>query len=147
MSHNPRIPIHSLGLLICALTPVSLVGQLSLSIPAASAQEVEIQTQLDMLPPGDIVGDGQTPVNLHFVALDSTGQATTGITARVTSSDGTAGRLIDNGSGLYQLVWTPPKVDSIARSELTMKVKIPGGSSQEQSWNLKLMPPLGERMT
>ena len=89
-------------MITCALTPVSIVGQLSLTYSIAAAQEAESTTKLELLPTGTIVGDGTTPFNLQFLALDAIGNPVTGLTARVSVSEGNAGRLIEAGDGFYQ---------------------------------------------
>ena len=147
MSHISKLTVLSLGMITSALTPVSIVGQLALTCGVAAAQDAESTTKLELLPTGTIVGDGSTPFNLQFLALDPNGAPVTGLTARVSVSGGNAGRLTENGDGFYQITWTPPNVGQVSTQDLSLKYKVPGSSNQEQSWRLKVTPAFGEEIS
>ena len=42
-----------------------------------------------MIPGPEVVGDGSTPVNLSILALDEAGAPITGLTGKITPTDGT----------------------------------------------------------
>ena len=147
MSHISKLTVLSLGMITSAMTPVSIVGQLALTYGVAAAQDAESTTKLELLPTGTIVGDGSTPFNLQFLALDPNGAPVTGLTARVSVSGGNAGRLTENGDGFYQITWTPPNVGQVSTQDLSLKYKVPGSSNQEQSWRLKVTPAFGEEIS
>ena len=128
MSYISRIIIRTLSLSLLVLAPMDQLGLNGLCASPAQAQEAS-SANLQLVPPGDVVGDGATPVHLRFIGLNSEGGPATGLSARVAFSEGTSDRLSESSDGLYELSWTPPEVEEVSQTTLTMKIKVPGGNS------------------
>ena len=100
---------------------------------------------MEMLPAGQIVGDGLTPVTLYVTALDNAGVPLETSRLKMTPSEGKVSDLENRGDGLIQMQFTPPRVRSAQEIVLRLKGKI-GSAPLNQAWSIQVVPPLGSGM-
>ena len=123
-------------------------GALLLTPSVANAQQaVFADTVFELLPPGEVVGDGVTPVTLHFLALNADGSALAGATLKATISAGKVGAVEAAGNGLYKVTWTPPKVDAARGYDLFVKGKTADKKIVDGKWSLNTVPSLAQMVT
>lgn len=100
---------------------------------------------MEMLPAGQIVGDGQTPVTLYVTALDSAGYALKTSRLKMTASEGSISGLENRGDGLIEMQFVPPQVRESQEIILRMKGKI-GSNPLIQAWSIQVVPEIGSTM-
>jgi hypothetical protein len=100
---------------------------------------------MEMLPAGQIVGDGITPVTLYVTALDNTGAPLVTSRLKMTASLGDVDGLENRGDGLIQMEYTPPSVRSNQEVVLRLKGKI-GSATLNQAWSIQVVPALNSGM-
>ena len=77
---------------------------------------------VELLPVGDLVGDGATTSTLHLLALNAEGLPHVGAKLKVTVSQGEAGEPVEVGGGIYALPFTPPAVGAEQSVDIEVKV-------------------------
>jgi adhesin/invasin len=97
---------------VLPLGPVS-VAMASDVFPAAGV--------ISLVPAGDLVGDGHTPVTFYLMAFEPNGSPTAGLSGKISSLGGTGGNVSEVGSGVYRFTFTPNEVASTKQVELTFK--------------------------
>lgn len=140
-----------------AASRVSLVALLALGVPVGAAllasseahaqQAAFADTVFELLPPGEVVGDGTTPVTLHFLALNADGSPLTGATLKATINGGKIGAVEAAGSGLYKVTWTPPRVEGARGYDLVVKGKTLDKKTVDKKWSLNTVPSLAQMVT
>ncbi len=83
-------------------TPFAVASPLAM-LSAAVADAAPI----DMLPVGEVVADGKTPIELHVVAVDAAGKPISGLKLKPEAPSGTVGAWRELAPGLYAFSWTP----------------------------------------
>jgi hypothetical protein len=78
----------------------------------------------EILPVGDVVGDGETEATVHVLLQYGTGAPVTGLSLRA-SADGTKPTVGEVGGGLYVVRFAPESVDQRTPLELTVRGKAP----------------------
>src|SRR5689334_20930265 len=97
-------PLARTGFLVVALAAAPAIAPVPWEA-SAWAQDIFPATGLmDFLPPGEIVGDGTTPVTVHFLALAPNGTGILGLKPKVTPTEGTVTGFTEVGGGLYSMV-------------------------------------------
>lgn len=102
---------------------------------------------LDFLPAGEIVGDGSTPVAMHFLALNPDGTGISGIEAKVTATEGTVSNWTDAGNGWYAFTFVPPKAVGQKVVTLKLKGKTADKKKYEADGNVLVLAPTARRIT
>ncbi len=135
------------GTLIAALTASPLLAP-SLWEGTAWAQDVFATGGVrDFLPTGEIIGDGMTPVTVHFVALAQTGAGLAGLKPKITATEGSISAITDLGGGLYSMSFLPPKAE--AQKVVTLKFRgiAADKSKVDVDSNVLVFPPMARRIT
>lgn len=118
-----------------------------LAPPAQAAEPFSPPGLIDLLPTGDVLGDGLTPVALHVLALDPTGSPIQGLELKPTSKLGAVGPWTPLGNGVYRVDVTPPEVDDTYPLEVKLKGKTPAKEPVSLLAEIRLLPPLSTRLT
>jgi hypothetical protein len=116
------------GLLVLATTP-----------QAAHAQDAFSAPIVELLPVGQVVADGATPVTFQVLALDAAGAPIMGMDARIALSDKQGVRLTQAAPGIYTGQWTPQSVNTAGQVQVTLKGKA-GRESITKSWSIPVTP-------
>lgn len=139
-------PLRALLPLLLAL-PTPMLG-LSLLPSAAYAQSGVLGAPIvDLVPMGEIIGDGRSAATLYVVALGKDGQPLADITGRLTAAEGTVSRLEAVGPGLFRASWTPPAVDQARAIELTIKGKVEGHGAVSTRVPVTVVPGTAHTMS
>ena len=132
---------------LAAVAPATLVA-LSLAPSEAAAQDAMFsEMQLEMVPMGDIIGDGVSKVNLHVVALGTDGKPEVGLVGKAYASSGEIGKMDEVGPGIYRIEWTTPKVTTPRNVEISIKGKTNAKTAFNKRWSVPLVPGLGQQLT
>lgn len=130
------------------LIALGLLGMPALAVlsPATSAfaQDAGVfgaAGLVEILPAGDVIGDGTTPVTTYILARDASGQAASGLKLKVSASMGQSGELQEVGPGLYSFAWTPAAVDRPTTAQLEVK----GRTADRVSINSSVSVPVRPR--
>ena len=100
---------------------------------------------MEMLPAGQIVGDGQTSVTLYVTALDPSGQPLETSRLKASASEGDISDLENQGNGLISMQFTPPVVREAAEVVLRLKGKV-GSEGLDKAWSLQVVPSLASSL-
>jgi len=131
---------------VALLAPVA-VGSLTLLAPATAQAQSANDPLVEMLPAGDIVGDGASKVTLHFLALNPDGSAMTGLTGKLTVGVGNVEGLTEVRPGLYRTTWTPPSVTTAQVVDITFKGKNAAKAAVNRAWKVTLTAPAASQIT
>ena len=123
------------------------IGSSSTNVQAQEAPQAVFPGSylMEMLPAGQIVGDGETPVTLYVTALDTAGTPLETSRLKVSASEGNVRELENRGDGLIEMQFTPPVVRESQEIILRMKGKV-GSESLDQAWSLQVVPGLGSSL-
>lgn len=124
--------------LALAAAPIGLVA-LAAAPAAALAQDAFSAPLVELLPVGQIVADGATPVTFRVLALDRTGAPIPDLDGRIAVSDGQGIRLTQTAPGIYSGQWTPQAAVAAAPVQVTLKGKA-GRESITKAWSVPLTP-------
>lgn len=131
--------------LLSVLAPLALAAApvgvlLAAAAPtAAHAQDAFSEPIVELLPVGQVIADGATPVTFQVLALDRSGAPIAGMDARVAVSDGQGIRLSQAAPGIYTGQWTPKSVTTAGQVQVTLKGKA-GRDNINKAWTLPLSP-------
>jgi hypothetical protein len=95
--------------------------------PLPAASSMAWAAPIDLLPTGEVLGDGRTPVDLHVVAVDASGKPISGLKLKPEATAGTVGDWKEIQPGLYGFAWTPPST----ANEQTVTVSAKGKGSDK----------------
>ncbi|HMV69612.1 MAG TPA: Ig-like domain-containing protein, partial [Myxococcota bacterium] len=98
---------------------------------------------VEVLPVGEVLGDGSTPAVIHLLALYENGAPMTGLRLRAEVSAGTPGEVIEVGEGLYRLTVTPPRVDAERTVRVTVRGRTEERTAIEASREVVVRPAAG----
>ena len=128
------------------LTALCLAGNQPISNAQDAPQAVFPGAHLmEMLPAGQIVGDGQTTVTLYVTALDNAGQPLETSRLKASASEGDVRDLENRGDGLIAMQFTPPEVRETAEVVLRLKGKV-GSESLDKAWSVQVVPGLASSL-
>ena len=111
-------------------------------IALATAAEPALDAPLiELIPVGEIVADGQTPVILRALILDERAEPYEGLELKL----GVDRRPVDDlealGGGSYQVSWVPPLATSGRDVAVEIRAKTPARERLRRSWTVPLRPP------
>lgn len=96
---------------------------LSLFLASASAIAAPVAVR-DILPVGDVVGDGQTEATVHVLVQYASGSPVNGLNLRATAG-GSSAQVGELGGGLYAVTFTPEEVSTTSTVRVTVKGRAP----------------------
>jgi len=131
-----------------------LTGSITNFVPAlsttAAAQETPIFSEdglLEMLPAGQIIGDGHTQVKFFVTAISSTGAPLDTSRLRMEATSGEVSRPNNRGDGLIEFSFTPPSLTSEEEVLLRLQGRGPDGMRINRAWSVMVTPPSAAAMT
>ena len=124
--------------LALAMAPIGL-ATLAATPSVAHAQDAFSAPVVELLPVGQVVADGITPVTFQVLALDRTGAPIVGLEGRIAVSDGQGIRLTQTAPGIYSGFWTPLAAATAAPIQVTLKGKA-GRENISKTWSLPVTP-------
>ena len=127
--------------------PLALTLSAIAPTEAAAQDALFAEPSLEMLPTGDIVGDGTSSVALHVVAMGTDGAPLSGLSGRVNTASGQALKLNEVRPGLYRIDWTPPKTSSVRNVEINIKGKTADKTLVSKRWSIPIVPPMGQQVS
>lgn len=136
-----RLPLTSL---LAALAVAAPLTTLALA-PAEAFAQAFAQPLVEMIPGGEVIGDGANTVELHFVAMLPDGKPMTGLNAKLGGAAAGA-KLSEVQPGLYRATWTPPAVEKRKTLEFTLSGKSSAGAI-ERAWSITVQPPAPTKVT
>lgn len=135
--------------LIAALTlccPITLATLLAPS-EAHAQQAAFADTVFELVPPGEVVADGLSPVTLSFIAFNKDGTPLSGAVVKATVGGGKVGALEQVAPGVYKASWTPPRVDAGRSFDVIVKGKSADKLSNiDKHWSVKVVPTLAQQV-
>lgn len=136
----PRPALALCGLLL--LAGLAVDGPLAPSAWAASAPALFEGTGiLELLPPTDLVGDGATPADLYFLALNPRGEPISGWKVTLKGTGGVVGELVELGGGLYRFPFTPAATEEATTATFELRGKLPTREAFAKEWTVPVAPP------
>lgn len=135
---GPRLPLIRLVAAL-ALTAPAVALTVAAVAPGEAHAQAFPQPLVELIPGGEVVGDGQTQVELHFVALGVDGKPLAGLNGKFGGGVKDA-KLTEVQPGLYRATWTPPAVDKRKALEFTFSGTSAGGKI-ERAWSITVQPP------
>lgn len=134
------------------LTPLRRAARLallpllaSLSGPALAAGFAEPVAEL--MPVGELLGDGLSAMTLHILLLNADGSPMRGLEGAVKATQGEVGALSELSPGLYRFSFTPPAVEAELPVELRIKGKLPDKQKIDRIWTLPVTPPIDQQVS
>lgn len=139
----PMRPLASLALLaLLAGAPVPLLTQ-----PAFAADALPATGLVDVLPVGEIVGDGQTESLVHAVLRLPTGAPVTGVKLKVTTTAGTVSDVVELGDGVYVARLVAPAVTAPSTLTVSFKGRVDALGAVEAKRELPVSPAFRGTLT
>ncbi|MFT7519547.1 MAG: hypothetical protein ACI9MC_001689, partial [Kiritimatiellia bacterium] len=125
-----------------------------LGMGAASAWNVEVAYAqsgptvfqgaglIEIVPAGDVIGDGVTPVRIQVIALAPDGTPLTGLRLKPAASAGSVAGWTEGAGGVYSFVYTAPNVSSQTDIELSIKGKTATRAVVNSRYTISVRPPM-----
>jgi hypothetical protein len=111
---------------ILRLITIACFWQIFSLSPAAFAADVFGSPGLiELLPVGEVVGDGETSSTLNVLALTPEGEPMTNLKLKPSSTEGEVTEWIEIGGGVYTFGFTPNRVTSSSNARLLLKGRTP----------------------
>jgi hypothetical protein len=101
---------------------------------------------VELLPAGDILGDGHTQVTFYMIALEPDGTPTTGLLAKVTPTFGLCGDVQEVEPGMYRFSFTPPQLTIAKKVDLNLKGKTLKRGNLYRAFTINVLPPPSHRL-
>lgn len=101
---------------------------------------------IELLPIGDLPGDGATPVTLHMMALDEWGDPLPGLQLKVKLTAGELSEPTEVQPGVHQFTYTPPQVDETTEVSVFLKGNTETKRKFKRTWNFVVQPPVSQRV-
>lgn len=137
---SPRSTVLLSVLAPLALAAAPVATLLAAAAPtAAHAQDAFAEPVVELLPVGQVVADGATPVTFQVLALDKAGNPIPAMDAKIAVSDGQGIRLSQSSPGIYTGQWTPKAATAPGQVTVTLKGKA-GRDNVTKAWNLPISP-------
>ena len=118
--------------------------------PTAMAQNVAVFSDeglLEMLPAGQIIGDGHTQVKLFVTAIASNGAPLDTSRLRIEATSGETTDLNNRGDGLIEFMFTPDSVTAEQEVLIRLQGRGPDGMRINSAWSVMVTPPNAATMT
>ena len=135
---------------LTALLTGSITSLLPAVSPTAMAQDATVFDEaglLEMLPAGQITGDGHTEVKLFVTALSPQGAPLETSRLRMEATVGEVTRPDNRGDGLIEFTFTPPSVTTAQEVLLRLQGRGPDGMRINKAWSVMVTPPSAATMT
>lgn len=110
--------------------------------PAHAQATVLEDLLVELLPVGEVMGDGVTTVALHVLVMDKLGTPLSGVKAKLEATQGEATALTEVVPGIYRFEWIPPKVDEPTTADITVKGKTLAKDKFARGWSVPIQAPL-----
>jgi hypothetical protein len=134
-------------LAILALTVGWATSSILLAEPVQAQAYFDSAGLVELIPAGEVVGDGKTAVKFSLIALQADGSAMTALKVKVTATGGEATALREVGGGVYDFTYTPPEVNAPRQIELSIKGKSSSGVTVGKVYGVTVTPPPSHRLT
>ncbi len=102
---------------------------------------------VELVPAGEVVGDGKTTIKYSMLALGADGNPIVGLKGRLLVTGGAVGPLTDLGNGLYDFTYTPPTVAAPRAVEFSFRGKTLDKVTLDRSWMVTIHPAVSHRIT
>lgn len=133
------------GLAVMSLAPLTLAPT------AAFAQSgpavFKAPGLIEIVPAGDVIGDGSSPVTLHVLALAPDGSPLTGLKLKPTATLGTVAGWSEVSSGVYAFTYTAPKVAAPTSALVEVKGRTADRVAVNARYKLPVRPATSTGMT
>ena len=96
---------------------------------------------IEIVPAGDIIGDGETATTIHVVALTPEGSPMEGLTLKPDASSGDVEGWNEVQAGVYAFTFTPDRVMQPATVTLRVRGRTPSRESVDKSYKVPVRPP------
>jgi len=120
----------------------SLLIAAALPSPAAVAQPVAGGALVELVPPGRVVADGRTPVQLSVLAIDADGSPLLVNKARVTTNAGSVGKVKAVETGRYVFELVPPAAGEVEQLQVVLTGRTSTKAPVTRTFHLELVQPL-----
>lgn len=127
----------------CALA----VGLCCLAGQVAQAEPFAPPGLITLLPAPEATGDGQTPVELHLLALDAAGAPISGVEVKARSRSARILGWSELRPGIYQVELIPPAVSWPGVYDLKIRAKTPDKDRVKLEEALAVRPPLSTALS
>ncbi len=125
---------------------LAVVAAAALSAPAWAADVFPSTGIVEILPVGEVAGDGATPVTVHVLARNADGSAMTGLKLKPQTSSGTINGWNELGDGVYAFGFVPPNIDQPRDVTLTVKGKTASRDAVASTLSVPVQAPTGSRI-
>jgi hypothetical protein len=126
---------------ILRLFALTWLCQVFLLTPSAFAADIfNAPGLIELLPVGEVVGDGKTASTLNVLALTPNGQPMTGLKLKPSSTAGEITDWIEIGGGVYTFQFTPTRVGNQTNARLLLKGRTPARESINLAFDVPISP-------
>ena len=108
----------------------------------AMAQPTAGGALVELVPPGAVLADGTTPVQLSVLALDADGTPLQVLKAKVTTSDGRVGKVKSSAPGVYSFELVPPSLQADQDLQLVLTGRTTAKVPVTRTFHLPVQAPL-----
>lgn len=116
-------------------------------ITEAQAADVFAATGvIELMPGGEVVGDGHSPVTFHILALEPNGSPMLALKGKVSSPAGSGGEITEVGGGIYRFTFTASEATAPKQVELTLKAKSVTRGTIARVFNVSVLPSPSHRL-
>lgn len=126
-----------ISLMAIALLPMWTVVRAQEAPPVFSSQGL-----VEIIPAGDVIGDGQTELTMHVVALNPDGSPMTGLRLKPAASLGQAEKWSEVSAGVYAFRYRAPLVSTITSTLLEVKGRSPSKMQIQARYKVPVRPPV-----
>ncbi len=123
-----------------ALAPVGAVVPGAV-VAHAQAPVLGAAGLVEILPSGDVIGDGSTAYTTYVVALDAAAKPVVGLKIKPTATLGRIDGWNEEAPGIYSFSWTPAAVTAPATAVLEVKGRAPDRSNIASKVQIPVRPP------
>ena len=125
----------------------TLLATLLATAGAPAWAEAFAEPVVELMPVGELLGDGLSAMSLHILMLNPDGSPMLGLQGGVKATQGEVGALSELGGGLYRFGYTPPRVEAELPVELRVKGKLPDKQKVDRIWSLPVTPPIDQQVS
>lgn len=101
---------------------------------------------VELLPIGDLPGDGATPVTLNLMTLDETGAPLVGVEVKTKLTAGSLSEPTEVQPGIQQFTFTPPQVDQTSEVMVSLKGQTADKRKFKRTWTFVVEPPVSQQV-
>ncbi len=133
------------------LLALSLAGSHAvLSVPtpahAQSTEPIPVAGLIELLPPGQVTGDGASAHRLYVIALGPSGAPNTDLDARLVASRGAVSGWSHQGNGVYHFDYRPERVAERTPVQITLRGRGADRARFERVLAFDVVPPLAHEV-